>query len=357
MGQLRQAGDDVSDGEDAWLSCLLRGVHLHEAAFELDAGLLDSDVGGSPGAAHGDQHLFGLLHLGLAVGVGEGDPDAGFGLFDLLHFGACVDVDTTLFEEARDLLGDLLVLDRNHARQKLKEGDLRAEGAEEGAELHADRACSDDDQRLGHLVDGQHFNVGKDAAAGSEAGKHLGLGAGGENHVFRLHLACFAGPGRHLDGVHAVLGRAGEAAIALDARDLVLFHQKIEALGVLGDDAVFALEHRGPVERGRTDAFDAEVGGVLEMVPYLGIEEQSLGGNAADVQAGAPQLAGLLDQGDFQSVFRAANGRRIAGRPAADDCCIVDCLCHFFSQGELHSGVLPSDRAATIPPFSLMDAA
>ena len=39
-------------------------------------------------AADGDENLFGFLHLRLAVGVGPGDLDAGFGLLDFFNFGS-----------------------------------------------------------------------------------------------------------------------------------------------------------------------------------------------------------------------------------------------------------------------------
>jgi hypothetical protein len=50
----------------------------------------------------------------------------------------------------------------------------------------------------------------------------------------------------------------------------VLLHQEFESLDVLGDDGVFALEDRGPVERGRADAGDPELDCVLEVVPDFG---------------------------------------------------------------------------------------
>ena len=115
------------------------------------------------GAAYGYQNLFCFLGLRLAVGVGEGDVDARFGLFDLLDFGAGIDVDAALFEEARDLFRKLFVLYWNHAGQELEDGDLCAKGAEERAELHADCARADDNQRLGRLVEGKNFDVGQDA--------------------------------------------------------------------------------------------------------------------------------------------------------------------------------------------------
>ena len=89
-----------------------------------------------------------------------------------------------------------------------------------------------------------------------------------------MHLqAYFAARGRNFDGMNAVLRGAGQPAKALDARDLVLLHQEVEAVGVFGDDGVLALLHRGPVQRRRADAFNAEVGGVLQMFPDFGVEE------------------------------------------------------------------------------------
>ena len=69
-------------------------------------------------AADGDQNLLGFLLCGLAVGGGPGDFDAGFGLLDLLHFAAGVDVDAALFEEARELFGDVFVFDGHDAGQE-----------------------------------------------------------------------------------------------------------------------------------------------------------------------------------------------------------------------------------------------
>ena len=95
---------------------------------------------------------------------------------------------------------------------------------------------------------------------------------------------------------------------------------------MLGDDGVFALEYRGPVECGCVDSLNTEVGGVLQVVPDLGVEEQGFGRDATDVQAGSAQLGGLFNQRDLQAVFCAANGRSIAGWSATDDRYVVDCL-------------------------------
>jgi hypothetical protein len=144
---------------------------------------------------------------------------------------------------------------------------------------------------------------------------------------------------------------------AFEPRDLVLLHQEVQALDVLGDDRVLALEHGGPVERGRAEALNAKIGGVLQMVPDFGVEEQSLGGNAAHMQAGSAQLRGRLDERHLEPILRRANRRRVAGRPAADDRHVVDRLCRLFSQGKLHSGARRKCPTRHLPLFSLADAA
>ncbi len=329
--QLRQPRDDVADGEDARLGRLLRLVDLDEAAVELDFGLLQADVGGPPGAAHGHQYLFGFLHLRLAVGVGKGHLDAGLGLFNFLHARASVHVDSAFLEEAGQLFGHVFVLYRGDARQELDNGHLSPEGAEERAEFKAHRARADDHERPGHISDGENLNVRQDAVVRGEAGQHLGLGAGGQNHVLRPHVADLAACPCHIHCVRAALRRAGQAAKALNTRDLVLFDQEVEALGVLGDDGVLALEHRLPVERRRNRRgvakADAEVGGVPQVVPYLGIEEQRLGGNAAPVQAGAAQLVGLFNQRDLEPILRRPKSRCIPSRSAAHHRHVKNCLC------------------------------
>ena len=140
-------------------------------------------------AAHGDENFLGFLIRRLAVGVGPGDFDAGFGLLDFLDFGAGVDVDAALFEDAREFLGNLFVFGRHDARQEFDDGDLGAEAAEDGGELDAHRARADDDEGFGHLGDGENFDVGEDAVVGLEAEDHFGVGAGGEDDVFCFDLA------------------------------------------------------------------------------------------------------------------------------------------------------------------------
>ena len=336
VGELGEAGDDVADGVDAGLGGLLGFIDRDEAAVEDDFGFFEADVCGATGATNGDEDFFGLFDLRLAVGVHECDFDAGRGLFDFFDFGAGVDVDAAFFEEACEFFGDFFVFNGGDAGEELEDGDVGAEAAEDGAELEADGACADDDEGFGRLGEGEDLDVGEDAGAGLKAGEHLGGGAGGEEDVFCLELGDFTGCGGDLDGVDAGLGGAGEAAEAFDAGDLVFLEEEVEALDVFGDDGVFALEDCGPVEGGGADAVDAEFGGVLEVVPDFSVEEEGLGGDAADVEAGAAELGGGFDQGNLEAVLGGADGRGVTGGAAADDCDVVDRL----RQGELHFGAL-----------------
>ena len=54
---------------------------------------------GGPVFPPGSEYLLGLLDLGLAVGVGKGHLDAGFGFLDGLNLGAGIHIDAALFEE------------------------------------------------------------------------------------------------------------------------------------------------------------------------------------------------------------------------------------------------------------------
>ena len=98
----------------------------------------------------------------------------------------------------------------------------------------------------------------------------------------------------HFDGEYAVLRGAGEFAVAFHGLHLVLLHQEVEALGVLGDDLVFAILNRGPVEFAGIDAFDAVLLRFFQVIPEFGVEEQRFRRNAADVQTGAAEVVRLF---------------------------------------------------------------
>jgi hypothetical protein len=67
----------------------------------------------------------------------------------------------------------------------------------------------------------------------------------------------------------------------------------------------------------RPDAEGREV--LLRLFIELGGMKQRLGGNAADIEAGAAERAALFHAGDLEAQLRRADRARVAARPTADD--------------------------------------
>src|ERR1017187_9838022 len=118
--QQRHSGDDIADGVDARLGRLHPLVSRDEAAVRLDIGLVQPDVRGARQAADGDQHLFRLLGLRLAVLVGPGDEHAFFVLLDLGVLDGEVHIDAALLELPQQLLADFFVFDGDGAGQHFR---------------------------------------------------------------------------------------------------------------------------------------------------------------------------------------------------------------------------------------------
>ena len=223
-------------------------------------------------------------------------------LFDL---GVDEAVDALLLERPEQFFADVLIFHRHQARQHLNDRDLCAEGTIDGSKLHAHGARADDDHRFGHGGQAEDFNIGENAIVGFQAGQHARVRACGQNDVFGLHFArAFAA--LHLDGMHAAFRRAGEAGEAEYAVNLVLADQKVESLGVLGDDLVLAVLNVLPVQFAGAQAVNTVLFGGLEMVIDFGVKEQGLGGDAANVQARAAELVFFFDQAGLQSKLAGA---------------------------------------------------
>ena len=101
-----------------------------------------------------------------------------------------------------------------------------------------------------------------------------------------------------LIGIDLHLAPADQPGVAFHHVHLVLFHQELDAFGMLGNNRVLAIENLWVVEL-RIVAGDALLFGMLEVVPNLRRLQQRFRRNAANVQAGSAQL------GDFStsSVF------------------------------------------------------
>ena len=88
--------------------------------------------------------------------------------------------------------------------------------------------------------------------------------------------------------------RRRPASPALHGFHFILPKKELDAFGVFIDDAVFAGQHRGPIDLDLGN-LDAEFAGVLESFVEFGVVKQNLGWNASDMKARAAQKAVLLD--------------------------------------------------------------
>ena len=110
-----------------------------------------------------------------------------------------------------------------------------------------------------------------------------------------------------------------------ERRDAGGLEEPEDALRHLADDAALALLHRRDVEGEALDLDAVRRKLVLRAMVKLRGFEQCLGRDATGIEAGAAEgraavaVLPFVDAGDRQLVLRRANGRRIAGRPAADD--------------------------------------
>lgn len=96
----------------------------------------------------------------------------------------------------------------------------------------------------------------------------------------------------------------------------MLAHQEADALHQPVGHLAAALEGDVVVERQVVEAEAELLGAVLEGVGHLGVLQQRLGGDAADVEADAAHEL-PLDDGRAQTQLRRANRRHVAPRPRA----------------------------------------
>src|SRR5579863_9373303 len=317
--QLRRPGDDIADGVHAGLAGALHLVHFDEAAVQLDAGSFEADVLGIGLAPDGDEKRFGFDRFALAVIQRGVEADARIGSLDAgdIHSRAGLDANSGLLEVAQEFFRDFLIFHWNDARQHLKHRYFAAEAVEAGGEFDAYRTRAEYRQRLGYVRQIQNLDVSENALGiRLKPREHARLRAGGEHNGTRFEDL----RGSVAGDLDATL--AGEAAVALDPIDLVLLHQELDALGVLGNDLILAVEDQGEIEAGIV-AMQAIGLRMLEALPDIGGVEEGLGGNAADQQAGSTQPGVFFDNCGFQAVLSRADSRRISTGAAPDDDYVV----------------------------------
>lgn len=159
--------------------------------------------------------------------------------------------------------------------------------------LETDDTTTNDNHLLGDLLEGESTSAGDDALLiNVQAGEGSGLGASGNQNVLATDGLLTTVKQVDLDSVGI-----DEGTGTLDVVNAVLLEQELNTLGETLDGLVLGLEHLGEVELDIADLDTTLLGIVENLVVEVGVVEEGLGGNAADVQAGATESSALLDTG------------------------------------------------------------
>ena len=215
-------------------------------------------------------------------------------------------------ERASQLVGDLLVFHRDDIANQ---GGRGAVAVVDRGPFDSGGAASADDEALRQLV--QHDGmIGVDdlLAVVGKAFDRTRSGAGVDDDVLALDTERRASVFRS-DANGVVVE---QLAAAQEDRNLVLLVEEIEQALVLSvDDLERAIESAVVVEVDVALDVDAEFGRALDLVEDIGRLQECLGGNAAAMEAGAPENQ-FLDHGHFETELCRANRRHIAAGAAAE---------------------------------------
>ena len=331
VGQHR-ADDDIADRPDAGDVGREMRVGLHAAAFvQRDAGFREAEPLHIGAAADGQQHDISLQRLRRAAGGRlERERHAVLGLLRAGDLGLELELHPLLAEDLLEGLPDLGVHAGHQAVEIFHHRHLGAEAAPHAAELEPDIAAADDDHVARHLRELEPAGGGDDLRLiHLDAGQRDAFGARGDDDVLGV-----------VGGIaHRHLAGGGHTAFALQPGDLVLLEQELDALGVGADDLTLAGLHLLEVERDGAD-IDAMLGElVLRLVEMLRGLQQRLGGDAADIEAGAAECRALFHAGDLHAELGGADRADIAAGTGADDDDV---------EAVSHNRVLPSFLGRTI---------
>lgn len=168
------------------------------------------------------------------------------------------------------------------------------------AELEADHAGADDQKLAGDLVQRQRAGRGHDALlVDLDPLQTRDVRAGGDDDVLGvddLRLAV----GGDLD-----LAAAEDLAGALEHVDLILLHQKLDALDVTVDALLLEVHHRGKIELRRRDRHAHFRKGMAGFLEHFGGVQQRLRRHAADIEAGAAERGVLSTTATFMPSWLA----------------------------------------------------
>jgi hypothetical protein len=176
--------------------------------------------------------------------------------------------------------------------------------------LQTDDTATDDDHLLGNLRESKGTSAGDDALLiDVQAGEGRGLGTGGDDDVLSAEGLLTTLEEVDLDGVGIDKGTG-----TLDVVDTVLLEEELDTLGKTGDGVILGLHHLLEVELDITDLDTALFRVMEDLMVEVGVVEEGLGGDTADVQASTTETATLLDTSGLWG-----GGGWLAGNPGWTD--------------------------------------
>ena len=279
-------------------------IQRHARGIEPQAGHIGA-------AANGQQHHIGAQRLLRPAGSRlQGEGDAGIVSNGRDHLGLELELEALLGEDALEALAHLGVHRRDQPVEEFDHRHLGAETRPDRAHLQANIAAADHHEMAGHGIEFQPTGGGDDALLiNGDAGQRNALGARGDDDVL----------GGIFGAIHGHGAGFYDPALALQPSDLVLLEEELDAFDIGANHLGLAGLHALEVQRHLAD-IDAMLGQLVDrLLIMLGALQQRLGGDAANIEAGAAQRRAFFDAGHLHPQLRGANGANITARTGADD--------------------------------------
>ena len=179
--------------------------------------------------------------------------------------------------------------------EELDNGDLGAKPRPHRAHLKADDASTDNDERLGNLVQRQSASAGDNTLlVDFQAGKGCCLATCRNQNILALDAGLATVVQGNLD-----LVLISKGASTLDVLNTILLQEELDALGQSSDCGILRLHELLQVEGHVADLDTAVFCVVLDRVVDVRVVEEGLGRDATDVEAGATQSPALFNAGDL----------------------------------------------------------
>ncbi len=314
-----RAGNNVADGVDARHVALEVGVNLDLAALGGDAQSLEAETLGVGATAGGDEDAVSS-ELRLLVGVVDGGKVDGHHAVGALHGGLDAlgedKVELLLGENLLEGGGDFRVEAGGDAVVVLDDRNLAAEALVHGAELETNDTSTNNGELLGNPVEREGAGGCADGGlVDGDVGDLGGGGAGRDKDLVRVEHLGATGLKLNVD-----LVLAGQSALADDVVNLVLLEKTLNALGQATNGLLLGLLKLSNVHGDVLTALNTKGLEVLlgSDVVVSGVE-QSLGGNAANVKAGATEGAAHFDAGNLHAELASLDGSDVATGATANN--------------------------------------